>query len=202
MKRIPRCMVSLVFVWCVAGLAAVPPRDPQELVKTTTDQVIARVKAERESLRADPLRMNSLVDELIVPHFDFVRMSRWVLGKYWHSATEAQKSQFVDQFRQLLIRTYASTLVEFADHEIRYLPLRAEANATRVTVKVQVQQQGETHVPLDYRMHVKDNDWKVYDISVDGISLLATYRGEFDEKIRQTGLDALISKLATKNVKK
>ena len=191
----------LMFGWWIACLAAVP-QDAQTLVKDTADKVIARVKAEREELRANPLRLHTLVDELIFPHFDFVRISQWVLGKHWREASPQQKARFIEEFRKLLIRTYAMALLEYADHTIRYLPVRAETDSKNVTVKTEVEEIGNTTVPIYYRLHVKDDGWKVYDVSVDGVSLVSTYRSTFASEIRQGGLDTLIKNLATKNTER
>lgn len=193
----------LLFGWWMACLAALP-QDAQTVVKDTSDKVIARVKAEREVLRANPLRLHNLVDELIFPHFDFVRISRWVLGKHWREASPQQKARFIEEFRKLLIRTYAMALLEYADRTIKYLPVHAEPGSKTVTVKTEVEQVGSkaTTVPIYYRMHIKDNGWKVYDVSVDGVSLVSTYRSSFASEIRQSGLDTLIKNLASKNTEK
>jgi phospholipid transport system substrate-binding protein len=191
----------LLFGWWMACLAAVP-QDAQTLIKDTGDKVIARIKAEREALRANPLRLHTLVDELIFPHFDFVRISQWVLGKHWQKASPEQKARFIEEFRKLLIRTYALALLEYADRTIKYLPVRAEPNSKTVTVKTEVEQAGGAPIPISYRLRMKDDGWKVYDVSVDGVSLVSTYRSTFASEIRQGGLDALIKNLANKNTEK
>lgn len=201
MKRIRIELGIVVFVLWTTVSGAVP-HDPQQLVKDTADSVTARVKAERELLRKDSARLHQLVDELIIPHFDFARMSQWVLGKYWRSSDEAQRARFVDEFQQLLIRTYATALLEYADREIHYLPVRADDQATVVTVRTEVEQPGSSVVPINYRMHIKDNEWKVVDVSVDGVSLVSTYRASFASEIRKSGIDGLIESLETKNATK
>jgi phospholipid transport system substrate-binding protein len=200
MRRVYLITFFLLFGWCVMGLAVVID-EAQQLVKTTADRVIARIKVERDVLRADPIRLHGLVDELIVPHFDFVRMSQWVLGKHWRGANTEQKSRFVNEFRKLLIRTYATALLEYSDRKIRYLPVHKDSEAKTVTVKTEVEQPGNKTVPINYRMHVKGNSWKVYDVSVDGVSLVSTYRASFASEIRKSGLDGLINSLAAKNAK-
>jgi phospholipid transport system substrate-binding protein len=197
MKRIHMLWVAVLFAW--AGLTFATLVAPTDLVKTTTESVLARVRNDRDSLRTDPVRLHSLVDELIVPHFDFSRMSQWVLSKNWRTATDEQKTAFVNEFRNLLVRTYASALLEFSNHAIHYRPLRAPDDAKDVTVKTEVQQEGNQFVPITYRMFLKNNDWKVYDVAVDGISLLATYRSEFTALIQQKGMDGVIETLKAKN---
>jgi len=194
-------VVFVLFGWSIVA-AAVVARDAQELVRTTADKVIARVKKDKPALRAEPLKLHALVDELIIPHFDFVRMAQWVLGKNWRTANQSQQTQFVEEFKKLLVRTYAMALLEYSDREIRYLPLRQEADGKTVTVKTEVAQNGSQIVPINYRMHVKDNDWKVYDVSVDGISIVSTYRSSFNAEIRKSGIEGLIKDLVTKNSRK
>ena len=201
MRRWLYSAAFFLFAWSMVAAGAVA-RDAQELVRTTADKVIARVKQDKAALRAEPLKLHALVDELIIPHFDFVRMSQWVLGKHWRAANQNQQTQFVEQFKKLLVRTYATTLLEYSDKEIRYLPLREEADGKTVTVKTEVAQSSGTIVPINYRMHVKDNGWKVYDVSVDGVSLVSTYRSSFNSEIRKCGIEGLIKDLAAKNTKK
>ncbi len=200
MKRIQGVMVWSCLLFPLV-VTAVTPQDAQDLAKTTADKVIARVKVEKAALRANPLRLNALVDELVIPHFDFERMSQWVLGKHWPGASVAQRSKFVVEFRQLLVRTYAKSLLEYSDWEIHYLPVLAGGDGKSVTVKTEVQRPGGDAIPMSYRMHTKDDGWKVYDVTVDGVSIVSTYRSSFSSEIRKGGLDALIQRLVEKNTK-
>lgn len=200
MKRF-RLGLGIVFLLWWGAVSAAVPRDPQQLIKETADNVTARIKSERELLRKDSARLHRLVDELIIPHFDFARMSQWVLGKYWRGSDSEQRSRFVEEFQQLLVRTYAHALLEYADREFRYLPVRAEPQATMVTVRTEVEQPGSAVVPIHYRMHFKGDEWKVFDVSVDGVSLVSTYRASFASEIRKSGIDGLIKSLETKNAK-
>lgn len=193
-------ILFLVLLTFTAPTAITAPSDAKALVQSTSDSVIARVKSERDLLRTDRTSLYGLVNELIVPHFDFQRISRWVLGKYWRSADADQRQRFVAQFRKLMVRTYATVLLEYADQEIRYFPVAAEPTATRVIVKTEITQPASNiPLPVNYRMHSADNGWKVYDVTIEGVSLLATYRSTFATEIRTKGLDALISSLVQKN---
>jgi phospholipid transport system substrate-binding protein len=195
---------SVFLVWCLlaAPLAAfAAAQGAEEVVKTTTDQVIARLKADRPLLKKEPGRIYGLVEELIVPHFDFWKISQWVLGKNWRTATEAQKTEFTNQFKVLLVRTYATALLEYSDEPIRYLPPVQEKEDS-VIIKQEVDRNGSNNVPIHYRMHQKDGDWKVYDVAVDNVSLIATYRGSFADEIQRTGLDRLISGLSQRNIQR
>ena len=184
-----------------SGLTRAATPTAEEIVKTTADQVIARLKQDREELRARPERIYGLVDELIIPHFDFSSMSKWVLGQNWRKATAAQQESFTDQFRTLLVRTYAKALLEYSDNEITYYPMQKNPESNLVVVKTDVTQTGSSKIPINYSMHIQDGEWKVVDVAINGISLVSTYRGSFATEIRTNGLDSLINQLIDKNNK-
>lgn len=170
------------------------------IVMNTASRVIDRLNTDHEILEKNPEQIYSLVNELIIPHFDFVSMSKWVLGKNnWRGASEDQQQRFVKEFRTLLVRTYAKALLEYSEHEITYLPVQENPESTIVVVKTLIEQPGSKSVPIDYSMHASGGEWKVIDVAVDGISLVATYRGSFASEIRQNGMDALINKLSERN---
>ncbi len=201
MKRIGT--MGLVVMLGFAGLAlAAVARDPSEMIKATAEQVRERVRVDREALRTDRERLHRLVDELIIPHFDFTQMSQRVLGKHWRDASDTQRMRFIDEFRKLLIRTYALALLEYADRDIRYLPVRAEPGAKKVTVKTEIDRPGGAVIPISYRVHVIGDAWKVSDVTVDGVSLVNTYQASFRSEVRKGGIDGLIDSLAVKNATK
>ena len=201
MKTHALVLIFFQFILILACNAAYAnAEEAQEIVRETADQVIARLSKDRENLEANPDQIYSLVDELIIPHFDFVSMSKWVLGKTnWKSANETQQEQFVNEFRTLLVRTYAKALLEYSKQEIKYLPVENNPESTIVLIKTEIQQPGAKTVPINYSMHASGGDWKVIDVAVDGISLVATYRGSFASEIRKSGMDGLISKLVERN---
>lgn len=173
---------------------------PLETVRHTTDEVVARVKDEKDALRADPTKMYNLVSEMIFPHFDFGVMSQFVLGEQWKAADEAKRGQFVEQFRKLLVRTYAAALLEYSDQSINYPDPGAQpANAKTAVVKQDITQPSGALLPVVYRLHNKSGDWKVFDVSVDGVSLVKTYRSSFTSILKEGGIDKLIATLETKN---
>ncbi|MCW8919212.1 MAG: ABC transporter substrate-binding protein [Gammaproteobacteria bacterium] len=179
------------------ALAAHPA---EQLVIDTTDRVLARLKADSERLKGDASLIYPLVEDLVLPHFDFERMSIWVLGKNWRGADKAQQQQFTTEFRTLLVRTYAKALLEYTDQQLRYLPFHAEEGADRVTVKTEIEQSGGPSIPLHYSMYLnKGGEWKVYDIKVDGISLVSNYRSSFATEIRNGGIPRLLDKLVRMN---
>lgn len=174
-------------------------KSAEEVVKVTADSVIARLTAERTELEEHPEKLYSLINELVIPHFDFVSMSKWVLGRNWRDATEAQQDKFVNEFRTLLVRTYAKALLEYSNETINYLPVENNPDSNIVVVKTEIHQPGAKPVAINYSMHVSGGEWKVVDVTVDGISLVATYRGSFASEIRKSGMDALIAKLTERN---
>jgi phospholipid transport system substrate-binding protein len=175
----------------------------QQLVIDTSSKVIERLKADRDKLQAEPSLIYPLVEDLVLPHFDFERMSIWVLGKNWRKADAAQQAKFTEEFRTLLVRTYAKALLEYTDQSVNYLPFHAETGAKRVTVRTEVSQPGGLPIPIHYSMYLnKAGAWKVYDISVDGVSLVTNYRSSFASEIRRGGIDKLLERLVAMNAGK
>ncbi len=190
-----RSIVSgMLLLLCSSPLPAAD-NDPQQLVIDTTERMLAALKEKRAELDKDPSLIYGLVKDIVLPHLDFVRMSRWVLGKYWRKASKEQKLRFVRAFRELMVRTYAVALLEYTDQTIEYIPLRDDPATGDVTVRTQVKQSGKSPIAINYSLWNQKGEWKVYDISVDGISLVANYRTSFASEIKETGLDALITRL-------
>ncbi len=181
---------------CSAALAEVAP---DVLVKITADDVLEIVKKDKDIQAGDQKKIFALAEEKILPNFNFERVCRLVLGKHWTSATKEQKEVFQREFRSLLLRTYASALSKYRNQTIEYAPLRAEPGAKRVTVKTQVLQPGSQPIGIDYSLEKTNENWKVYDIVIEGVSLVTNYRSQFSEEIRQSSLDGLIQKLIDKN---
>jgi phospholipid transport system substrate-binding protein len=122
-----------------------------------------------------------------------------VLGKHWRKAKADQRVAFTNEFKSLLVRTYSNALLEYADQTIKYLPFRDSQDAGDVTVRSEIEQPGGFPVPINYRLYLKAGEWKVYDVYIDDISLIANYRSSFSREIRKIGIDKLIQKLADKN---
>jgi phospholipid transport system substrate-binding protein len=194
--------IFLAALFLMAPLAQAAPQDAQALVKNTADTVFARLKQDQAKLKANPHLIYPLVEDVVLPHFDFEKMSQWVLGKNWRNTTEAQRKRFVDQFRNLLVRTYAKALLEYTDQTLNYLPVQADASAKKVVVRTVIEQKGSTSpIPINYAMYLKNDAWKVYDITVDNVSLVSNYRNSFASEIQQGGVDQLIAKLEDMNKK-
>lgn len=170
------------------------------LVRETTDRIITQIKQDREKIKSDSTQLTVLVDKIVLPHFDFRKMSSWVLGRYWRKADSKQKERFTVEFRQLLVRIYSKALLEGADKKIVFLPLRGKTDKPdRVTVRTEIEQDGGFPLPIDYKLHKKGDAWKVYDVVIDGISIVANYRTTFAKRIRKDGIDKLIASLVDRN---
>lgn len=174
-------------------------QSPQDLVQQTAEQMLDKLRTERQIIDAHPGRIYELVNKIVLPHFDFERMSRWVLGRYWRTATPQQQQEFVEQFQALLVRTYAKSLSSYTDNKITYLPFRGTPQQTDVKVRTEVDQPGGFPIPIDYDLYLKGDEWKVYDVTIDGVSLVTNYRTTFANQIRRDGLDKLIASLAERN---
>ena len=172
---------------------------PEDLVAKTTDEITSALRAEQDKIKASPKRLYEIVSEVVLPDFDFERMSRWALGKYWRKATESERKQFIQEFRALLVRTYAKALNDNYDQKIDMLPVRMRKGGKEATVRTEVQQSAGFPIPIDYKMYIKGDAWKIYDVSVDAISLVANYRTSFSKEIRKNGIPKLIARLADRN---
>ena len=192
-------MMLLLPLFSMTTNSAVP-REPEDVVITTVDNVIARVNAERELLEAQPEKIYEVINELIIPNFDFLNMSKWVLGRYWGKASEEQRNVFADEFKTLLVRTYAKALLGFSDEKINYLETKTGSRPNIVLVKTEIKSNTNPKpTPVNYTMHISDGDWKVVNVAFEGVSLVETYRKSFASEIRNNGLASLIQKLTDKN---
>jgi phospholipid transport system substrate-binding protein len=177
---------------------------PEELVHKATDEILTEIKAHRDIYAKDYARLYKMADEKVLPHFDFRRMSQWVLGRFWKEATPEQRERFTHEFRDLLVGTYSQALLNYNDQKIAYLPVQRKSDDTEVTVKTEVQQTGgQPNIPIHYSFYKnKDGAWKVYDITIEGVSLVTNYRSVYATKIREKGLDVLIAEIADNNKQK
>jgi phospholipid transport system substrate-binding protein len=192
-------LITSLFTLLVAPIYA-DEHPAQKLVTDTSKEILARLEKEESVVRAESDRLYQIVEEMVLPHFDFKAMSSWVLGKYWRKATDEQKQRFAKEFQMLLVRTYSNALLEAIGKQITYLPLKSnKADAEEVTIRTEVEQKGGFPIPIDYKMHQKNGEWKVYDVVIDNISLVANYRTTFAKQIKDEGLDKLIEDIAERN---
>lgn len=187
---------AIVFVVCTALPTVQAAQTPDRLVRDTTDRVLVELSDNQDAMQADPALLYDMVDAIVLPHFDFERMSKLVLGKHWKKADDGQRTAFVSEFKSLLVRTYATALFEYTGQEIVYKPLRAKEDAKRVMVKTEIVPNDGPRIPIDYALARGANDeWRVYDIRIDGISMVTNYRSSYGKIIQSKGMDSLIAQL-------
>lgn len=202
MNQYLKLLIALfVFSFATTGIAA--NVQPNELIKETSDKVLDALEKNKEKYKEQPDEIFKLVNKIILPHLDFRAMSKLALGKNWRKASEEQQLRFVNAFKTMLVRTYSKSLTEYAGQEVRYLPYRPPAEGKRtVKVKTVITMGSGPDVPILYSLRIKDDIWKVYDIKIDGISLVTNYRNTFDSDIRKVGIEGLIEKLVAKSADK
>jgi len=179
--------------------AAFAQEAPDQLVRRTTDEVLAIIKADKELQAGNPRKVVELAEQKVLPHFDFTRMTRLAVGRNWAQASDAQKEALTREFRTMLVRTYSTSLTAYRDQKIEVKPLKASPQDNEVTVRTAVIQQGGPQIPIDYAMEKTDSGWKVYDVVIDGASLVTTYRGTFNDQIQKGGIDGLVKTLQDRN---
>ncbi len=172
---------------------------PDVLVKDVTLDVVAIIRSDKEIRGGDRKKIVDLIQAKVLPHFDFSSMTATAVGLNWRKATPEQKRQLSEEFKTLLVRTYASALAAYSDQEFEFRPMHARPSDTDVTVQVRIIQPGRQSVSIDYGMEKTASGWKAYDVVVGGVSLVANYRTEFGNIIRADGIDGLIRSLHAKN---
>jgi phospholipid transport system substrate-binding protein len=199
--RFPISSTRIVAGFCcaIAASVALAQEAPDALVKRVAEEVLQIIKTDPKVQAGDQQRVREVVETKLLPYFDFERITALAMGRNWRQATPEQQKQLVDQFRTLLVRTYSGALAQYRDQKMDYKPLRADASATDVTVRTEVIRQGQAPVQIDYSMTKSPSGWKVYDVIVGGVSLVTNYRDEFNEQIKNGGVDGLIKTLSAKN---
>jgi phospholipid transport system substrate-binding protein len=181
----------------LTGQAADLP--PDQLARNTTQEVLAILKADKDIQSGNVTKAYELVEAKVLPHFDFNRMTQLAVGKHWNKASPQQKQALVKEFRSLLVRTYAASLTEFSNQTVDFKPLNMQPEDTQVTVKTEIKQPAGKPIPIDYEMYKTSFGWKVFDVAIDGVSLVINYRSSFANTIRQSGIDGLITTLEAKS---
>ncbi|MBT0962668.1 ABC transporter substrate-binding protein [Denitromonas sp. IR12] len=185
-------------VW-LASMSVWAAPSPDALVRTVMDEVLEIVRKDEAIQSGDASRAVALVDEKVLPHFDFRIMTSLAVGRDWRQATPAQRDRLTSAFRTLLVRTYSNALTQYRDQQIDFKPLRAKPSDTDVTVRTEVRQAGAKPIDIDYALEKQGDNWKVYDVVVAGVSLVTNYRSSFASEIRSNGIDGLIKALEAKN---
>ncbi|MDG2252746.1 MAG: ABC transporter substrate-binding protein [Methylophilaceae bacterium] len=189
----------LTFALIVFSTGAFAGLAPDELVRKTADDVISAIKSDKDIQNGNKQKIYQLAEEKILPSFDFERISRLVLGKAWRKATDQQKKQFKAEFRSLLLRTYSIALSKYKDQGIEIKPMRMKPSDEIVTVKTEIVQDGAQPIKVNYALAKNEDSWLVFDIVIEGVSLVTNYRSQFSSEIRKGGMDSLNQKLAKKN---
>jgi phospholipid transport system substrate-binding protein len=194
---------SLLAFALAALVAALPARaqeaTPDVLVKDVTLEVVELITKDKEIQSGSRQKLIQLIEGRVLPHFNFSAMTALAMGQNWSKANPEQKKRLTDEFKTLLVRTYASALAAYSNQKFDFRPLRAKPTETDVTVNVRVLQSGAQPVAIDYSMEKTAAGWKVYDVMVGGVSLVANYRTEFTSTVREAGVDGLIKNLQAKN---
>jgi phospholipid transport system substrate-binding protein len=183
------------------------PTPPNTVLEMASRQMISAINANQDKIKTDPAVLNGLVEEILMPHIDFIAASKWVLGKHWRRANKEQKLEFIRQFRTLLLRFYSTALSEYlttntvTEDMFVFLPLRGDTTNKQVTVNSEIHAPSGSIIPVKYSMHLTRKGWKVYDVSIEGVSMVTTYRTSFAAEIKQKGLDGLIATLTERNDK-
>ncbi len=196
-----KLIVITTFAASLIAQVAVAQEGPDALVRKNTTEILAALKADKDLAAGNQKKIEKLADEKILPLFNFVRMTQLAVGRNWRDANDTQKKSLIDEFRTLLVRTYSTSLTQFRNQTIDVKPTKMVAGDTEVVVKTQVIQPGGQPIPIDYSMEKSGDSWKVYDVLIDGVSLVTNYRSSFNTEIQKSGIDGLIKSLAERNTK-
>lgn len=196
MKRAFVALFGLLLSFTVAAADVTPP---DQIARTAIDKIIQLIKSHKDEYARDHKKLYEMVDREVLQYFDFRAMSRAVLGRYWREASEDQRERFTKEFRDLLVRTYATALLKYTNEEVRFLPFRPTDEKTALVRTEIIQAGGGPNIPIHYSFFRSEQGWKVYDVAIEGVSLVTNYRGTYAEKARTQGLDALIASISDAN---
>jgi phospholipid transport system substrate-binding protein len=175
--------------------ASVDASGPGQLIQTAATAMLKDLDAHRADYRAHPDKVHQLVDQVLLPHFDTEYAARLVLGKNWRSASDDQHKRFVNAFYKSLLNNYGDALVDFTNDRLVVLPYHGDPNADRATVRTKVRRSDGSQVAVDYSLRKTDQGWKAWDVVIEGISYVKSFRDDFDSEIAQKGLDEVIKRL-------
>lgn len=194
-RGIPVVLAGVVLAVAGVRAAEVDTSGPRALIETAANAMLTELDARRAEFRQDPTKVQALVDRILFPHFDVDYAARLVLGRHWRDATPAQRKRFVDAFYQSLLHTYGAALVEFTGDRMKVLPLKADPASERATVRTEIRRDDGTRVPVNYSLRRTPEGWKAWDVNIEGISYVKSFREDFGAEIDQKGLDAVIARL-------
>jgi phospholipid transport system substrate-binding protein len=191
--------IMLIATFCALAVRA--QEAPDDLVRRSTNEILAAIKADKDLQAGNQQKIEKLAEEKVLPYFNFVRMTQLAVGRNWRDASDTQKKSLIDEFRTLLVRTYSTSLSQYRNQTIDVKPMRISAADTDVVVKTQVNQPGGQPIPIDYSLEKTKDGWKVFDVLIDGVSLVTNYRSSFNTEIQKSGIDGLIKSLIDRNAK-
>jgi phospholipid transport system substrate-binding protein len=169
--------------------------DPAALVQATAQGMLEELDKHRDEYRRDPAKVAALVDKFLMPHFDTETSARVVLGQFWRNATPDQRQRFISAFTHSLVSNYGDSLVAFTSDRLKIFPSRLEPGATTATVRTEVRRRNGDSVSVNYSLRLTPQGWKAWDVVIDGISYVKSYREDFGAQIEQQGLDKVIKRL-------
>ena len=184
----------------LAGAPAIRAQEaPDAMVKRVSQDVLATIKSDPLIQAGNEARIREVIEVKLIPNFDFARMTALAMGKNWRAATPEQQKRVTDEFKTLLVRTYSGALSKYRDETVDYKPLRMNPGDTDVTVRTLVMKSGGQPVQIDYNLTKAADGWKVFDVVIGGVSLVTNYRDEFNEQVRNGGIDGLVKTLSDRN---
>ncbi|HSU78194.1 MAG TPA: ABC transporter substrate-binding protein [Burkholderiales bacterium] len=193
-------LLALLGAAALAFSVAAQNLGPDQLVQKITDEILAAIKSDKQLAAGDKQKATKLAEEKVLPYIDFEQATRLAVGRAWREAAPEQKQRLVTEFRNMLVRTYSNAISAYQGQTLKVLPQRGKQDPEETVVRTQYIRAGGQPLPIDFTMHQKEGTWKVYDITVEGVSLVMTYRSEFDAVVKQEGVDGLIKRLAQKNI--
>ncbi len=191
--------VLAIFLFCFQVFAQ--DVAPDDLVRKNTNEILSLIKADKDIQAGDTKKLEKLAEEKILPYFNFPHMTQLAVGRNWRDASDAQKAALTNEFRTLLVRTYSTALAQYKNQAIEVKPLKLLPGETETVVKTLVNQPSGQPIPIDYSMEKLKEGWKVYDVLIDGVSLVTNYRSSFNKEIQANGIDGLIKSISERNAK-
>jgi phospholipid transport system substrate-binding protein len=203
MRKLHKYLFLLSFLCLLGALGTSPVRAqmlaPDALAKSVTEEVLAVIRADKEIQAGNQKRVLELVEAKVLPHFSFPRMTQLAMGRNWRAANAEQQKKLIGEFRALLVRTYTTAFTAYKNQTVEYKPARMAAGDTDVVVQSLIKQNSGPPIAVDYNMEKTDSGWKVYNLKIEGVSLIENYRNTFNTEIQKHGVDGLIASLADKN---
>lgn len=202
-KFISLCCIGLILA-SSHNIAFAAQRDPIQKMEGVTSQVMGALRKNKAAIQHNPSKIYDVVDQYICPHVDFDEMAKWIAGRNaWRKASGSEKQAFVNEFKTLVVRTYATALNNYSDEQVKFLPQRSKGSKSgdRIQISSEIKRNSGESMRVDYRLVARGSDWRVYDLIIEGVSLLKGYRAQFSEDISHKGLSAVTSDIRAHNAK-